>query len=132
MNITTRAQDFDLTPAIDDFARVYLSAALSRIDEDIVAVDLFMKDANGPRGGVDKQVLIRVRMRNRQQIALVTTHEDMYAAIRKGIKRTKRAVRRQMRKARHFEKRSLREFLGTDSLAAAPRSPLAGEPDAAA
>ena len=112
MNITIRAQDFELTRAIDRFARDCLHSALARIDEEIIAIDLFMKDANGPRGGVDKQVLIRVRMRNRQQIALVTTHEDMYAAIKKGVKRTKRAVRRQMRKTRHFEKRSLRHMLG--------------------
>ena len=111
MNINTRAQDFELTRAIDQFARDQLRAALARIDEDIVAVDIYMKDANGPRGGVDKQVLIRVRLRNRQQIALVTMHEDMYAAIMKGIKRTKRAVRRQMRKSRHFEKQRMRELL---------------------
>ena len=111
MNITTRAQDFELTRAIDQFARDCLTSSLARIDEELVSIDLFMKDANGPRGGVDKQVLIRVHMRNRQQIALVTTHEDMYAAIKKGVKRTKRAVRRQIRKARSFEKRSLRHML---------------------
>lgn len=122
MNITTRAQDFELTPAIDQFARECLRAALKRIDEDVVRIDLYMKDSNGPRGGVDKQVLIRVRMRNRLQIALVTTHEDMYAAIRLGIKRTKRAVRRQIRKSRRFDKRRLREFVPDNGLVAAPRN----------
>ena len=122
MNITTRAQDFELTGAIDRFVRDHLRVALQRIDEDIVTIDVFMKDANGPRGGVDKQVLIRVRLRNRQQIALVTRHEDMYAAIRKGIKRTKTAVRRQVRKSRHFEKRRLREVLGDGDLATVPRN----------
>ena len=122
MNITTRAQDFELTPAIDRFVRDHLQSALSRIDEDIVAIDVFMKDANGPRGGVDKQVLIRVRLRNRHQLALVTTHEDMYAAIMKGIKRAKRAVRRQVRKSRRFEKRRLHEVLGDGNLATVPRN----------
>ena len=122
MNITTRAQDFELTPAIDRFVRDHLNAALSRIDEDIIAIDVFMKDANGPRGGVDKQVLIRVRLRNRQEMALVTMHDDMYAAIRKGIKRTKTAVRRQVRKSRRFEKRRLRDVLGDDNLATVPRN----------
>ena len=121
MNITTRAQDFELTAAIDQFARDHLRAALARFDEAVIAVDVYLKDSNGPRGGVDKQVLIRVRMRNRQQIALVTTHEDMYAAIAKGVKRTKRAVRRQLRKARRFEKRRMRESLADASFAAVPR-----------
>ena len=118
MNITTRAQGFDLTPAIDGFTRAHVREALSRIDTDIVAVDVYLKDANGPKGGIDKQVLIRVRMRNRQQFALATAHEDMYAAIVKGIKRTKRAVRRQLRKSRHFENQRVQEVLGDGSLAA--------------
>lgn len=121
MNITTRARGFELTPAIERFARDHLRAALARIDEDVIAVDVYIKDENGPRGGVDKQVLIRVSMRNRQQIALVTMHEDMYAAIINGIKRTKRAVRRQMRKARHFEKQRVLEFLGDSNLESASR-----------
>ncbi len=122
MNITTRAQDFELTRAIDQFVRNHLRAALARIDEDIVAVDVYMKDANGPRGGVDKQVLIRVRMRNRLQVALVTTHEDLYAAIVRGVKRTKRAVRRQMRRSRHFDKRRVGEMLGDGGLTLASRT----------
>ena len=122
MNITTRAQDFELTPAIDQFTRGQLRAALARFDESVIAVDVYLKDSNGPRGGIDKQVLIRVRMRQRQQIALVTIHEDMYAAIAKGVKRTKRAVRRQVRKARHFEKRRVRESLADAALATVTRS----------
>lgn len=121
MNIKTRSQDFGLTPAIDRFVREQLQSALARIDEDVVSVDVFLKDANGPRGGFDKQVLIRVRLRNRQQLALVTTADDLYAAIRRGVKRTKRAVRRQLRKSRRYDKERLRDVLGDASLTAAPR-----------
>jgi len=112
MNITTRAQNFELTRAIDHFVREQLRGALARIDEDVIAIDVFLKDANGPRGGVDKQVLIRVGLRNRQLIALLTTHEDMYGAIRNGVRRTKRAVRRQLRKSRHFSKQRMCDVLG--------------------
>ena len=113
MNINTRAVGFELTPAIDEFARSNLVAALGRIDEDIITIDVFMKDTNGPRGGVDKQVLVCVRLRNRQQVAVVTKHEDLYAAIVKSTKRSKRAVRRQLRKSRRFEKQRMNELLST-------------------
>ena len=122
MIITARTQGFELTRAIDEFARDHVRAALARIDEDVIAVDIYMKDANGPRGGFDKQVLICTRMRNRQQVALLTTHDDLYAAIIKGVKRTKRAVRRQMRRSRRFEKQRLRDLLHDDSLASASRN----------
>ena len=115
MNITSRAQGFELSSAIDTFVRDEVRSALERFTEEIVSVDVFMKDTNGPKGGVDKQVVMRVQMRGRQQITLQTTREDLYAAARISIKRAKRAVRRNLRKARRFEKLSLRRLV-VDSL----------------
>ncbi len=115
MNITSRAQGFELSSAIDTFVRDEIRATLGRFAEEIISVDVFLKDTNGPKGGVDKQVVMRVQLRGRQQITLQTTQEDLYAAIRISIKRAKRAVRRSVRKARRFEKLSLRRLI-TDSL----------------
>ena len=115
MNITSRAQGFELSSAIDSFVRDEVRSALERFSEDIVSVDVFMKDTNGPKGGVDKQVVMRVQLRGRQQIALQTTREDLYAAVRISIKRAKRSVRRNLRKARRFEKLTLRRLVA-DSL----------------
>ena len=111
MNITTRAQDFEMTAAIDQFVRDHVSTTLERLSEDILSVDVFLKDANGPKGGVDKQALIRVRLRNRQVIALETTHDNLYAAIKRGSKRTKRTVHRHLRKSRRIQKRRMQDFL---------------------
>ncbi len=111
MNITTRAQDFEMTKAIDQFARDQVLAALQHFSENIVAADVFMKDSNGPKGGIDKQVLIRVRLRNRQSIALEAKHENLYGAIKIGAGRTKRAVRRHLRKSRRIQKQHMRDYL---------------------
>lgn len=121
MNIRTRANDFTLTPAIDAFVRSELRSAFQRLDAEIVTIDVSMKDANGPKGGIDKQVLICVRLRNRQQIALETEHENLYAAVKTGIKRSKRAVRRAVRKARRVHRQSLRELLDDGPLPTVPR-----------
>ena len=110
MNITTTTQGFELNDAIDAFVRNRLYVALKRLSVHVVAIDVFAKDTNGPRGGVDKQVLMRVQLPNRQQVVVETTHENLYAAIEKGAKRTKRAVRRHLRKARHIEKQRLRDL----------------------
>ena len=107
MDITTRTQGFELTDAINQFVTEQVESMLHRIDEDIVAVDVFVKDANGPKGGVDKQALIRVSLRNRQVIALETTHENVYAAIKNGLKRTKRAVRRHLKKSQEIQKQRI-------------------------
>lgn len=119
MDITTRAQDFEMSTAIDRFVRDQVSSMLRRFDEDIIAADVFMKDINGPKGGIDKQALIRVQLRNGQVIALETQHEHLYAAIKKGTKRTRQAVRRQLRKSRRVRKQRMREFLDDSGIAAA-------------
>ena len=110
MNISSRAQGFELSSAIDTFVRDEIRSSLERFTEDVISVDVFMKDTNGPKGGVDKQVVLRIQLRGRQQITLQTTREDLYAAVRISIKRAKRAVRRSVRKARRFEKLSLRRL----------------------
>jgi len=110
MNITTRAQDFEMTSAIDQFVRDRMHTALGRIDSDVIAVDVYMKDENGPKGGVDKRVIIRVRLRNRQVFAVDTARDDLYAAIEHGVKRTKRVIRRQLRKSRRISRLSSRDL----------------------
>lgn len=119
MNITTRAQDFKMSTSIDQFVRDQVHTALHRFSEDILAVDVFMKDSNGPKGGVDKQALIRVRLRNRQVIALGTAHENLYAAVKKGSKQIKRAVRRHLQKSHRIQKQRIRDHLHDIDIAAA-------------
>ncbi len=118
MNITSRTQGFELSSAIDAVVTEEIQSTLQRYSEEIVSVNVFMKDINGPKGGVDKQVVLRIQMRGRQQITLQTARESLYAAIRISAKRAKRAVRRNVRKARRFEKVSLRR-LAVDTAAQA-------------
>ena len=110
MQITIRTQGFELSSAIEAFARNRLYAALQRLSVNVVAIDVFARDTNGPKGGIDKQVLMRVQLPNRQILAVDTVHGNLYAAIEKGAKRTKRAVRRHLRKSRHIERQRLRDL----------------------
>lgn len=115
MNISIKAQGFDVTAAIDAFVREEVRLTLARYADDIVSVDIFLKDTNGPKGGVDKQVLMHIHLRGLRPLALLTTREDLYGAIKLASKKAKRVVRRNLRKSRRFEKLSLRRLV-TDSL----------------
>jgi ribosome-associated translation inhibitor RaiA len=119
MNITTRAQDFEMSKSVDQFARDQVRAALQHFSESVVAADVFMKDINGPKGGIDKQVLIRVQLHNRQTIALEAEHQDLYGAIKVGARRTKRAVRRHLQKSRRIDKQRMRDQLQDSGVPAA-------------
>jgi ribosome-associated translation inhibitor RaiA len=119
MNIRARAQGFESTSAIDRFVRDQVRTALQHLSEHIIAVDVFMKDANGPKGGVDKQALVRVQLRNRQVLAVETVHENLYGAIKKGAKRTKRTVRRHLRKSQRISKQRMRDCVDYTGMATA-------------
>lgn len=111
MDIVVRAQDFAMSEAINRFARTELESALWRLGHDIQAVDVFLKDINGAKNGVDKQALIRVRLGNRHVVAVETTHEDLYLAISEGARRTRETVHRYLGKSRRILRQSLREYL---------------------
>ncbi len=119
MNITARAKDFEVTSAIDQFVRDQIRTALRHVSEDIMAVDVFMKDANGPKGGVDKHALFRVQLRNRQVLAIETVHENLYAAIKKGAKRTRRTVHRHLQKSRRIHKQQTHDGVDHSGIATA-------------
>ncbi len=120
MNITTTAQNFERSIALDTFVRSRLINALARLEADIIAIDVFMKDVNGPKGGVDKHVLIRVQLRNRQVITIESEHESLYAAVRTGVKRVRHAVRRHLRKMRQIDKQRVSDVIAQNAL---PRTP---------
>ena len=118
MNITTTAQNFEMNHTIDRFVRGELQFALARFGEDILTADVFMKDTNGPKGGIDQQVVIRVRLKNGHVIATETTEVNMFAAARMGIKKTKRAVRRSIRRSRRVERTRLQDLRNNNGLLA--------------
>lgn len=108
MNMILRAKGVDLDGAVKDFVRVSLHSALGRFSEHVEAVDVFISDVNGPKGGIDKQVLARVRLATGQVVATETTGEDFYAALSSSAKTTKRAVRRSLKKSQRLERHSFR------------------------
>ncbi|MCH9694129.1 MAG: HPF/RaiA family ribosome-associated protein [Gammaproteobacteria bacterium] len=118
MNITIRTKGIEISCTIDQFVHDQVRTALQHLDEEIIAVDVFMKDANGPKGGIDKQALVRVQLRNQQVVAIETVHQNLHAAVRKSAKRIKRTVRRHLRKSQRFSKQRMHSQLGDPGIAA--------------
>ena len=98
MNVRIQTQGFTLTPAIAAWTHDRLSRSLQRFSEEITSVDVYLKDINGPKGGEDKQALVRVQLRSGSPVFVETPHADMYAAIDLSARRTQRTVRRLLKK----------------------------------
>lgn len=98
MNIRINSQGFSLTTAIANNVHERLSRAFQRFADDIVAVDVYLKDINGPRGGADKQASVRVKLRNQITVFVDSVRDNLYAAIGDASRRAKRAVKRSIKK----------------------------------
>ena len=57
MNVKLQTQGFALTPGIGSRVHERVDKALDRYSEDIVSVDVFLKDVNGPKGGDELNLL---------------------------------------------------------------------------
>ena len=110
MNVTVAAQGFPLTAAIDAHTRNRLAQALRHYRDSMVSVSAYLRDVNGPKGGIDKEVFVGILLRNGHVISIETVHTDLYAAILRSARRAKRAVRRALDKDRRLARRELRKL----------------------
>lgn len=122
MIISTSSHTILLSSELDQFVAATMQRALERLSEDILSIDVFLKDVNGPKGGVDKQVIVRLHLSNRQHLTIETEGESLYATVRRSAKRAKRAVRRSIGKSRQFEKLRLHERLDPRGLSSGARA----------
>ncbi len=113
MNLIVRAHSLTVEEDVKAFVESSLESALGRFLDQVMAVDVFLSDVNGPKGGADKQVTIRLRLQNGEVIMAETTRADLRAALVLCIRKVKRSVRRSLRKSRRFQHRPLRTLPNT-------------------
>ena len=116
MIISTSSHNILLSRELDEFVIGTMRAALERLADDVHSIDVFLKDVNGPKGGVDKQVIVRAHLRNRQQLVIETAGDDLRAAVRRSAKRVKKAVRRSLDKSSRIQKLRVHDRLGAYNL----------------
>lgn len=107
MDVRIQTQGFSLTPPIGARVHKQLRQTLRRYADDIISVDVYLKDLNGPKGGEDMQAGIRLQLRYRAPITVLTTHSDLYKAIDLSARRARRTVRRSVSKFRRLRRRGL-------------------------
>ncbi len=91
MQITLNDGNVKTTDAMVRFVREKLSAALARI-EPIGPVTVSLTDDNGPRGGEDKRVTIRVAAAGLGKFMAEHSAADFYDAVTRAAGKLKRGV----------------------------------------
>ncbi|MBI4517464.1 MAG: HPF/RaiA family ribosome-associated protein [Deltaproteobacteria bacterium] len=94
MQLHIKGRNLLLAPAVIERIERRLRFALSRFADCIDRVTVQFADLNGPRGGVDKQCRIVVKLRRGGEVVVEDTATDLETAIDRGADRAQRAVAR--------------------------------------
>ncbi|MCX7276874.1 MAG: HPF/RaiA family ribosome-associated protein [Burkholderiales bacterium] len=87
-----------------------LRFALRRLAWLVDTVRVSYRDANGPRGGVDKQCQVQLHLRSRGNIVVKTTADDWYAALHAAIRRAVSRVVKHLQQSRPLHARPLKRL----------------------
>jgi putative sigma-54 modulation protein len=82
------------TPTLRAHLERRLAFALDRFGDEINHVCARLADLNGPRGGVDKLVSLRVNGRRLKSLMVTDSDSDFFAAIDRAAERIGRAIGR--------------------------------------
>ena len=100
-----------LSPAGKEHARRKLAASLSKFGYRVNRVELTVQDNNGPKGGVDMECQVLVKLNGLGEIYASIKAETISAAIAKAIRCSERAVAKRVQRS-HPLARSQRRGLG--------------------
>lgn len=106
MNIEIQARRVPLSRKLRNHTEHRIRSALTRFDERITRVSLWLSDRNGPKGGNDKNCQVQIVMPGKPDVVIEETRENLYVAINRAIERAGQAVVRKLDRQRSRVKRS--------------------------
>jgi putative sigma-54 modulation protein len=92
MRVTIRTVDVRATEALKQHVQQVVSAAFDRIGDHVHELEVRLRDLNGPKGGVDQEVVVLGRLAGKT-LAVRAVEADAYHALRSAITRMARRVR---------------------------------------
>lgn len=108
MRLEIRQRGRKVTDELRVHVRERLQLALGRFARSIAQVWVYLRDVNGPRGGLSKKCRIVVELPRRGRVVVTGVDTDIFAAITRTASRTRFAVRRNV-KQRLARRRLLRQ-----------------------
>ena len=110
MRIDIQARRFSLTRALRNHAERRVRIGLTRFDERIMKVSLWLSDVNGPKGGSDKNCQVQIVIPGKPDVVVEETQANLYVAINRAIERAGQTVVRKLDRQRTRVKRSTTMF----------------------
>ncbi len=105
MILHVHSTGLNATPTLREHLERRLAFALGRFGEEVGQVRVWLADTNGPRGGVDKQVRLRVQGRRLKTLVVTDSDANLLAAIDRATERIGNAIARALDRARTLRRR---------------------------
>ena len=100
MQIIIRSNDFALTDSLRHFLNSQIRKSMASCARSVELMTVRLKDINGPKGGVDKECIVEVKVANRPPVVVRKRNSDAYQGIRQALARAARVTLRKLRKTR--------------------------------
>ena len=105
MRLHIRSRKIEVTDELNDFIADRFSRALDRFEDRIRDISVLITDVNGPKGGTDKLLRIRVLISGCENLFLSAFGPNLSLMIDTAAGRMKEHVSSAIAKARHFNAR---------------------------
>jgi putative sigma-54 modulation protein len=108
MKVLIRGVHLSLSDSLRDYVRGHLVERIARyIDDEATEVDIALVDINGPRGGVDQECRVTVRMPGFAAMHVTETAETMHQAVDAARDRLEKTIKRTVEKRREASSQGL-------------------------
>lgn len=98
MQIDIQTRGFTLTDGLRDHCERRMRFALGPSSSRLSAISMRLSDVNGPRGGVDKRVIIKATLPGAPPVVVGHDEPDIYIAIDRAAERISRTLSRKLRR----------------------------------
>jgi hypothetical protein len=106
--LSVQSRGLALTKRHREAVRRILVSTLGRFAGRIRAIQVWLEDVNGPRGGLDIRCRIDIDLRPRGRISVSALATDEFSATAKAAARTRELVDRRVKKARALRRQVYR------------------------
>ncbi|GMU09091.1 ribosome hibernation-promoting factor, HPF/YfiA family [Corallococcus caeni] len=101
MKVLLRGVHLGLNDNLKQYVDTHLVAHIERFAEDEASeIDIALVDINGPKGGVDKECRVTVRMPGLEAVHVTETSETLFQAIDATRDRLEKAIKRAVERRR--------------------------------
>ena len=108
MKVLMRGVHLNLTDSLRDYVTQHLVEPLVKfIDDEATEMDIALVDINGPKGGVDQECRVTVRMPGFAGMHVTETSETMYHSIDAARDTLEKMIKRTVEKRRDVSSQGL-------------------------